>query len=91
MPSKRYSENLWRSTKESGSPSRTWWRVRRELGLQWNEDGVRRRIARRRRTEMKKRDPRMALGKVRRRELCCLSLIRIIVFVFNFLLVFYVI
>ena len=32
-----------------------------------------------RRTEMKRRGPRMVLEKVRRKKLCCLSLVRIVV------------
>ena len=73
---KKHSGNLWRSTEESGSPSRTWWRARRGtqlnwrgLGLRWSGDRAQKERAGRRRIEMKRRGPRMAPGKVRRRGL----------------------
>ena len=64
------------------SSSRTWWRARREIQLNWRElalwcngDGVekekmrRRRAEMTRRIEMKKRGLRIALRKVKRRGL----------------------
>ena len=53
---KRHSGSLWRSTKESGSLSRTWWRARRgiwpnwrELELRWSRDGAWKELSKRRR------------------------------------------
>jgi len=89
VPLKRHSGSLWRSTEESGSLSGTWWRARRgawpnwrELGPQWSRDRAQKKRVGRRKTEMKRRSPRMALEKVRRRELCCLPLVKLVVLFF---------
>ena len=81
------------STKESESPSGTWWRARRGiqpnwrgLGLQWSEDGAQKK---REGTEMKRRGPRMAPEKVRREELHRLPPISILVLFFLFNRIFY--
>ena len=86
MPLKRHSGNSWRSTKESGSPFRTWWRARREtwpnwreLGLQWSGDGAQKERVERRRTEMMWRGLRMA---PERRGLCRPPPVRILVLFF---------
>ena len=78
--------NSWRSTKESESPSGTWWRAKRGiwpnwrvLGLQWSGDGVQKERLGRRRAEMTWRGPRMALGKSRRRGLRHLPPVSIVV------------
>ena len=75
------------------SPSRTWWRARRgtqpnwrELGLQWNGDGVQKEQSGRRRAGMMQRGPRMAPKKVRRRGLChppSVSILVLFFFLFN--------
>ena len=49
------------------------------MGLQWNGDGAWKEKTRKRRAEMRKRGLRIAPGKVRRRELCCLPPARIVV------------
>jgi len=86
VPSKRHSRNSWRSTKELESPSRTWWRAKRGtwpswrgLGLQWSGD---RTWKERRRVEMTQRGPRMAPEKVRKKGLCYLPLVSIVVLFF---------
>ena len=96
MPLKRHSGNLWRSTKESGSPSGTWWRARkgiqpnwRELGPQWSGDGPWKKRTRWRRMEMKRKGPRMAPKKVRRRGLCRLPSVSILVLFFFFNRIFF--
>jgi len=91
VPSKRHSGNSWRSTEELGSPSRTWWRTRKKtqpnwrgLGLQWSGDGAWKKRAGRRRMEMTRRGPRMALEKVKRRGLHCPPPVSILVLFFSF-------
>jgi len=49
------------------------------LGPQWNGDSVQKERIGRRRAEMAQRGPRMALGKVRRKKLCYLSPVSIVV------------
>ena len=67
---------MWRSTKEPGDPSETWWRAKREtwpswrgLGPQWSGDGVQKERSGKRKAEMMWRGLRMAPEKVRRRRL----------------------
>ena len=87
---KKHSRSLWRSTKKSESLSRTWWRARRGilpnwrgLGPWWSGDGAWKKRAGRKRMEVTRRGLRMALEKVRRRGLCCLPLVSILVLFFN--------
>ena len=54
------------------------------MGLQWNRDGVWEERIGRRRAEMKRRGPRMAPGKVKRRKLHYLPLVRIVVLLIDF-------
>jgi len=88
---KRHFGSLWRSTEESEGSSGTWWRTRRgiqhswrELGPQWSGDGVQKKRTERWRVEMKRRGPRMALGKVKKRGLYCLPSVRIVVLLIEF-------
>jgi len=64
----------------------TWWRARRGiqpnwrgLGPQWSKDGAQKERAERRRMELTWRGLRMAPEKVRRRGLCCLPPVSILV------------
>ena len=52
------------------------------MGPQWSRDGVQKKRTERRKVEMTRRGPRMALGKVRRKRLYCLPLVRFSSFVF---------
>ena len=70
MPLKRHSGSLWKSIKEPGSPSGTWWRARRgtrpnwrELGPQWSRDGTQKKRAERRRIEMKRGESKDSPGE----------------------------
>ena len=61
------------------------WHSKRGLGLQWNRDEAWKERTRKRRAEIKRRGLRMALGKVKRRGLCHLPPIRIVVLFFVFI------
>ena len=95
VPLKKHSGSLWRSTKELGSPSGTWWRARRgirpnwrELGLWWSRDEAQKERVGRRRMEMIRRGPMIALEKVRRRGLHRPPFVSIVVLFSNRIFIF---
>ena len=82
---KRHSGNSWRSTEELGGSSGTLWRARRGTQPSWRGGGAWKERMGKRRVEMMRRGPRIFLGKVRRRGLCHLPSVRLVVlFLFYF-------